>query len=131
MPATSDSCDSCFTSTPTEIPLSQEGDGGGEGGVKSVTTVTAFDLETADADQLFTYQPHDSQGFVRLAAWNGRVTPDVGEMLRALDEADEIVGHNILGYDLQVLAHHHGADYRKLAAKSRDTLVLARLANPR
>jgi len=130
MPATSDSCDSSFTPTPTELPVSQEGDGGGEGGVKSVTTVTAFDLETADADQLFTYQPHDSQGFVRLAAWNGRVTPDVGEMLRALDEADEIVGHNIIGYDLQVLAHHHGADYRKLAAKSRDTLILARLAEP-
>lgn len=130
LPAVSDSCDSSFTSTLAAVPLGQEGGGGEEGGVKSVTTVTAFDLETADADQLFTYQPHDSQGFVRLAAWNGQATPDVGQLLRALGEADVIVGHNILGYDLLALAHHHGADYRKLAAKSRDTLVLARLADP-
>jgi len=130
LPTPSDSCDSSFTSTPAAASLCQEGNGGGEGGVKSVTTVTAFDLETADADQLFTYQAHDRQGFVRLAAWNGHVTADVGQLLGTLDRADEVVGHNILGYDLQVLAHHHGADYRQLAAKSRDTLVLARLADP-
>ncbi|HSX98083.1 MAG TPA: DNA polymerase, partial [Streptomyces sp.] len=35
-----------------------------------------------------------------------------------------------MGFDLLALAHHHGADYDRLAEKSIDTLVLARLVDP-
>ncbi len=130
-----DGCDSSSTpshaATPSESRSTAEEKEGCPG---TVTTVTepqvVFDLETADADLLFTYRPHDRQGYVRLSAWNGHVASDPQRLLAALERAEEIVGHNILSFDLQALARHHGADYRRLAAKSRDTLVLARLADP-
>jgi putative DNA primase/helicase len=93
-----------------------------------------FDLETAGADQLFT-GGHEGP-FVRLAGaqehdetWQsiGTVTPD---FLEELARADVIYGHNILGFDLLALAHHHGADYDALAAKAVDTRVLAYLIEP-
>jgi putative DNA primase/helicase len=91
-----------------------------------------FDLETASADQLFT-GGHEGP-FVRLA---GRINApgmtrirDTGTLLESLNRADVIYGHNILGFDLLALAHHHGADYDALAAKAVDTLVLARLVDP-
>lgn len=94
----------------------------------------AFDLETADAGDLFTYQPHDETGFIRLA---GAIGPDgepaivpVPELLARLEQAGEITGHNILGFDLVALARHHGANYARLAAKARDTELIARQANP-
>lgn len=89
-----------------------------------------LDLETGDASAMFTYRPRDEQGFVRLAVIDDRIVTDLAEVLRILQEADTIVGHNILGFDLPALARHHGADYRALAAKARDTLILARLADP-
>jgi P4 family phage/plasmid primase-like protien len=103
------------------------------------SVVLGFDLETASAEELFT-GGHEGP-FVRLAG----TTSDVGSVvepadhyppqpfrpfLEALDEADVIYGHNILGFDLLALAHHHGADYDRLAEKSIDTLVLARLIDP-
>ncbi len=47
-----------------------------------------LDLETANADRLFTYRPHDRQGFVRLAAWSDNVATDVSALLDALDGCD-------------------------------------------
>jgi DNA polymerase-1 len=92
------------------------------------------DLETADAGQLFTYQPHDETGFVRIA---GALGPDgepqvmTGpELIPLLDSAGEIVGHNFLGFDLLALAWHHGADWDRLAPKVRDTELIARQADP-
>lgn len=92
-----------------------------------------FDLETASAEELFT-GGHEGP-FVRLG---GVVQGDVTDVMTGddpgilvdLDRADVIYGHNILGFDLLALAHHHGADYDKLAEKSIDTLVLARLVDP-
>lgn len=92
-----------------------------------------FDLETASADQLFT---GGHQGpFVRLSGAidsDGAANPGwSAEFLKVnLEAADVIYGHNILGFDLLALAHHHGADYDALAAKAVDTLVLARLVDP-
>lgn len=91
-----------------------------------------FDIETADADELFTY---GNSEFTRLfgAARNGSsvaITTEAEKLIQALNAADEIVGHNILGFDLLALAYHNGADWESLTAKSRDTLLLARLADP-
>lgn len=111
----------------------------GEGALKvpevSVTArapfALGFDIETASAAQLYT-GGHEGD-FVRLC---GLVADDIVVdssariLVRELNEADVIYGHNILGFDLQALARHHGADYDALAAKSVDTLVLARLADP-
>lgn len=89
-----------------------------------------FDLETADADKLFT-GGHEGP-FVRLAGLtdDDLITSDPSLAVAELDAADVIYGHNILGFDLLALAHHHGADYDALAAKAVDTLVLARLIDP-
>ena len=102
------------------------------------TVALGFDLETADADKLFT-GGHEGP-FVRLMGLTdgrkgGRIhgvpVPDFSHLpIADLDAADVIYGHNILGFDLLALAHHHGADYDALAAKAVDTLVLARLIDP-
>ena len=91
-----------------------------------------FDIETASADELFMGR-HEGP-FVRLVGGEGGVGPvlceDPSALVEDLDRAEVIYGHNILGFDLIALAHHHGADYDALAAKSVDTMVLARLADP-
>jgi hypothetical protein len=92
-----------------------------------------FDLETADADQLFT-GGHEGP-FVRLVGGISEVGGSViasepSALVDDLNRADVIYGHNILGFDLLALAHHHGADYDALAAKAVDTLALARLIDP-
>ena len=96
--------------------------------------VLGFDLETADADKLFTGGYEGT--FVRLAGaqendqtWQF-IGPVSDDYLEELSRADVIYGHNILGFDLLALAHHHGADYDALAAKAVDTMVLARLVDP-
>jgi len=124
-----DSCDNF----PTTSTLAERGEfqseRQGERSSESVTTVT-FDLETGDASALYTYQPYDAQGFVRLCAFNDTVTPATQALLDSIESAEEVVGHNVLNFDLLALARHHGLDYRSVAKKSRDTLVLARLADP-
>ena len=103
--------------------------------VPSTPVALGFDLETAAAEGLFT-GGHEGP-FVRLA---GTVNDDgpvsiggnetMPELIQALNSADVVYGHNILGFDLLALAHHHGADYDALAAKAVDTMVLARLIDP-
>lgn len=99
--------------------------------------VLGFDIETASADELFMGR-HEGD-FVRLSGGigtgvrtDGGMTtgPNTEGLIDALNDADVIYGHNILGFDLVALAHHHGADYDALAAKSVDTMVLARLVDP-
>jgi len=93
-----------------------------------------FDLETASAKQLFT-GGHEGP-FVRLMGsvddYPERIGgPDTADyLIRALNNADVIYGHNILGFDLLALAHHHGADYDALADKARDTQALEYLVDP-
>lgn len=93
-------------------------------------TVVTWDIETAAADELFTY----GSGFVRLAGADPLGTPelttDANELIKWLNNADWITGHNILGFDLLALAFYYGADWEALAAKSIDTLLLARLQFP-
>ena len=93
-----------------------------------------FDLETADAGDLFTYRPYDETGFIRLA---GMITPGGGpeivpvpELVNHLNAAGEIRGHNILGFDGLALAFHAGLDWEQFAAKAADTELIARQADP-
>jgi putative DNA primase/helicase len=117
------------TSSKTSVQKSVSSAVGGSG--ETATTATAFlDLETGSADQLYIYKAHDAQGYVRLAAVNGHVSSNISATLRSLAEAEEIVGHNILRFDLPALARYHGADFRSLAAKARDTFILSRLDDP-
>lgn len=94
----------------------------------------AIDLETGSADELFRYTQSDERGFVRLAGVIGPAgTPLImsgPELLGLLEHATVIEGHNVLGFDLVVLARHHGADYLRLAARARDTELIARQARP-
>lgn len=107
---------------------------GGTPETSSSGAVVGFDLETADAKTLFTGGHRGP--FVRLAGLAhpdpnvGNVIPQTHTLIQDLNAAETIYGHNILGFDLLALAHHHGADYDRLAEKSIDTLVLARLIDP-
>ena len=91
-----------------------------------------FDIETASADELFTGK-HDGP-FVRLTGSHDgehdTISHNPDHLIANLNAADVIYGHNILGFDLLALAHHHGADYDALAAKAVDTRVLAYLIEP-
>lgn len=94
--------------------------------------IVYFDLESASADALFTYGP----GFVRIAGAavddgeHVAVTTDCAKLVRLLERADMVVGHNIIKFDLMALARNCGADYTRLCRNAVDTLVLARLQDP-
>ncbi|MGW2213246.1 phage/plasmid primase, P4 family, partial [Streptomyces sp. NPDC001781] len=94
-----------------------------------------FDLETHSAKHLFTHKDIGGDPYVRLAGYieaDGTevVVNSVEELIRRLEDADELHGHNLLGFDLMALARHHGADYDKLAAKTVDTLRWQQTIDP-
>lgn len=94
-----------------------------------------FDIESHSAKRLFTHTDLGGDPYTKLS---GYVTEDgeevvvnsVAELIKRLEDADEIYGHNLLGFDLMALALHHGADYDKLAAKTVDTLRWAQTEDP-
>lgn len=99
--------------------------------------LAGFDIETASADELFRGR-HEGP-FVRLVGGidtafrtdGGWTTgTNVEGLIDALNSAEVIYGHNILGFDLLALARHHGADYDALAAKAVDTQVISQLIDP-
>src|SRR5690606_20149636 len=95
--------------------------------------IVGFDIETADAEQLFT-GGHEGP-FCRLFGWiiddgDPQTSTNPADLLRVLDEATVVYGDRILDFDLLALAWHHGADYRRLARKAIDTLVGERTINP-
>jgi DNA polymerase-1 len=92
-----------------------------------------FDIETADADELYTYGP----GFCRLAGYavdDGPVvlTTDMEELCTVLRDADRVVAHNAIAFDLAALERWHGLDVGHLVdeGRVRDTLILARHNDP-
>lgn len=93
-----------------------------------------LDLETADADLIWSYGPE----FVRLAGYaidGGPVvtTTDATGLVALLHEPDTIaVGHNILAFDLPALQRYHGLDLDVLVEQGRviDTLLVARQNDP-
>lgn len=99
-------------------------------------TVVGFDIETASADEL--YRGRHEGPFVRLVgavfSEDEDSFPDTStepdRLVADLNRADVIYGHRLFEFDLQALAHHHGADYDALAAKTIDTFTLAQLVWP-
>lgn len=89
-----------------------------------------FDIETGPANELFTY----GKGFLRLAGYSGangpETTTDMQTLIKTLDDAPWIYGHNIMGFDLLGLAFYHGADWEALSRKCLDTMILDRLDYP-
>jgi DNA polymerase-1 len=122
----------------------REGEGSGgpctpPGPSAVIAPFVGFDIETADADDLFRWPRggtgEDGTGFVRLSGVIGpggnRVLLDKApDLVAILDHAGRIDGHNILGFDGPALAHHHGLDIHKLAARAFDTELTARQAKP-
>lgn len=106
-----------------------------------MTTLT-FDIETADADALFTMRIKTPDGwrpvegpFCRLAGYaidDGPVvlTTDMQELINRIKEADTVQGHNIMGFDGLALAWHHGMDWAMFAAKAYDTDPASRQHTP-
>jgi P4 family phage/plasmid primase-like protien len=94
-----------------------------------------FDIESHSAKRLHTHTDLGGDPYVKLS---GYITEDgtevvvnsVEELIKRLEDADEIYGHNLLGFDLMALARHHGADYDRLAAKTVDTLRWAQTVDP-
>lgn len=100
----------------------------------STVTSIGFDLETASVKEMYL-GGHEGP-FVRLAGLIEESQPEgvtgrsADALTGSLNEADEIYGANIFGFDLQALAHHHGADFDALAAKAVDLTVRERLLDP-
>lgn len=95
--------------------------------------VVGFDIETASADLIF--KGGYEGPFVRLCGWvvdggEPQISTDPEDLLKVLEDASVIYGHNILNYDLVALAVHCGANYHELAEKAIDTLVGERTINP-
>lgn len=92
------------------------------------SSAVAFDLETAGADECWSYGP----GYVRLVGYsNGdgiTTTTNPGPVLEEAAAGATLVGHNVFCYDLPVLAHHHGLDLATVSAI--DTKLLAVLDDP-
>lgn len=96
--------------------------------------IVYFDIETCDADLLYAEGGY-SGPFVRLCGWGTDdgfvgITSDTSEFLRILEDADTIIGHDVFRFDLPALARHCGADYERLAAKTVDTIIMARHEDP-
>jgi DNA polymerase-1 len=91
------------------------------------------DLETQDSAVLWSHGP----GFVRIAGWSlgwegFSSSTDPEEVAALVEDADLVVGHNLMGFDLVALARYHGVDIHRLTRQGRvvDTMLVASLADP-
>ncbi|PWH04971.1 hypothetical protein DEO23_15680 [Brachybacterium endophyticum] len=96
-------------------------------------SIVYLDLETASKECLWDYGP----GFVRLAGYAVDDSPvvtttDIDAVVRLIESADFVVGHNVLGFDLPALERYHGLDVGRLVREYRvvDTLLVARQNDP-
>ena len=83
-----------------------------------------FDIETDDLDatRVWCIVAKEVDGTVH------KFSPDeIEEGLSFLSEAETLIGHNIIGFDLPVLQRLHNFEYK---GKIVDTLVMSRLYNP-
>lgn len=94
-----------------------------------MSTGIGFDLETAGKD----FFGHD-ESFLKLAGYTDGdsvgFTTEAEELIKRLEAAPWIYGHNIFGFDLLALAHIYGADWESLTRKAVDTEILDRLDYP-
>lgn len=123
----------------TESTPSHENPRGSEGGMfpdpPDVPQPLVFDLETCSATELYS-----RSDFIRLGGWTTdgnqvHFAEDVAgfcNLMGAMDGAGRIIGHNIMGFDLQALARGRNVDIRKLAMDEKvyDTLLAQRYYDP-
>ena len=83
-----------------------------------------FDIETDGLDPTVVWVVATSD----VDTGDRRVFVDKDEFKDYLSQADEVIGHNIIGYDIPALEKLWGVDFSEL--KITDTLVMSRLANP-
>jgi len=84
-----------------------------------------FDIETDDlkATKIWCIVTIDEEGFERT------FDPDhIEDGIKHLQEADTLIGHNILGFDIPVIKNLYGVDL--FDKQIIDTLVVSRLINP-
>lgn len=93
-----------------------------------------IDIETHNVGKEYGMKP---QEFFRLGqyAWgdkNVQLTTDYDEMLQVIEEADYVVGHNIVSFDLRVLYDKNSIKPLQMALQNKiiDTFVLASLLTP-
>lgn len=93
-----------------------------------------FDIESHNAGREYSMSPRE---FFRLGqyAWNDGpviLTDDYDEMIRVIREADYVVGHNIISFDLSVLFGVDSIEALQMAMDRKviDTFYLANLLTP-
>lgn len=93
-----------------------------------------FDIESHNAGKQYGMSP---RSFFRLGqyAWNDGdvvLTEDYDEMMDVIRQADYVVGHNIVAYDLSVLFGKDSIEPLQMALDKKiiDTFVMASLVNP-
>lgn len=93
--------------------------------------VVGFDIETGSAKHLNTWPHSDDYLVLAGAIRDGEkaTTSDFTELVRLLEAADLIYGHNILGFDIPALVKYAGAPW-SLMDKAIDTMVWARHLEP-
>jgi DNA polymerase-1 len=94
---------------------------------KADDRMLVFDIETADADDLFSYEKGK---FAILSGYNDVITTDHRELVEEIEKSDTVVGHNIVDFDLVALARHYGLDYSSAVEKAKDTLMMAKQIDP-
>lgn len=82
----------------------------GNGLLRTVTTIHCIVAEDIDTGDVFRFRPDEIEQGVEL-----------------LKEADVLIGHNIIGYDIPAIKKLFGVE---LKTKLLDTLVLSRLSKP-
>lgn len=94
-----------------------------------------FDLETGSATELHSAGPE----WLRLGGYakgDGPIelTTDFADLTDRVRDAQEVTGHNIMGFDLLALVRHHNLDLLELTRLDKcgvfDTLLAARFVDP-
>lgn len=93
-----------------------------------------FDIESHNAGKQYGMSPREF-GRLYQYAWNDGpvvLTEDYDEMIRVIREADYVVGHNIISFDLSVLFGVESLEalYMAMNRKVIDTYYLANLLTP-
>lgn len=93
-----------------------------------------FDTETRNAGTEYAHTPQEHFRLGQYAINDGDVvlTDDYDEMLARIREADFVIGHNIISYDLPVLFGAESLEplYMAMERKVIDTFYLAQLLTP-
>jgi DNA polymerase-1 len=94
--------------------------------------VVALDIETASEEQMWSQGPE----FIRLCGYQTgdriTITPDGARLADMVRDANLVVGHNVLGFDLVALAKNHSVDLIGMARAGRvfDTKLAGILNDP-